>query len=619
MKIVIADIETNALEYEDINRIHVFSMNWGGKIKSTSDMGDMLKILTRKDVIIVGHNFCTYDVPALEKILQQPIKCQVYDTLAISWYLYPNNPKHGLEWWGEQLGFAKPPIEDWENLTYDEYRHRCESDVEINSRLWHKMWDDLMELYDGNESTIHSLCRYLSFKMRTVALQERNPFKIDLDTLEQNLKALETLRDEKLYALKKVMPTTNVITKVNRPKSPYKMDGTLSVQGLKWKKLTSERGLSFEYDEPIEVIKDYAEPNPQSPQQIKDWLFSLGWKPILFNDGVNGPVPTYLTPDKELCKSVLKLGDAVKHLDDLGVIKHRIGLLKGFLRDKQGEYISCGIHGLASTLRTRHSRIVNLPKPTVPYGEYIRSVLTCDDGYEIVDSDLASLENMIKLDLIYPLNPEKVKNQLTADYDSHLEICLLAGMMTPNDVEYYKTCKKNKDTHNDRFIELDKIRHKGKTTNYSAQYGVGKAKLAKTLEISQHEAFKLLDAYWEANLEAKIVSQNFRTKEFKGMMYVHNPYNKFWYELRSEKDRLSAVIQSTGDFITHLWAKNVIEVSKCVTLIYHDQIDLIVKEGYRKGIEKLLRDSIDKVNKQLKLNVPMDISVNFGKRFSDVH
>ena len=56
-----------------------------------------------------------------------------------------------------------------------------------------------------------------------------------------------------------------------------------------------------------------------------------------------------------------------------------------------------------------------MPKPSVPYGELIRGVLTCDEGYELVDSDLASLENMIKLDLIYPLNPEKVEAQLTED------------------------------------------------------------------------------------------------------------------------------------------------------------------------------------------------------------
>jgi DNA polymerase I-like protein with 3'-5' exonuclease and polymerase domains len=243
----------------------------------------------------------------------------------------------------------------------------------------------------------------------------------------------------------------------------------------------------------------------------------------------------------------------------------------------------------------------------------------CDEGYELVDSDLASLENMIKLDLIYPLNPEKVKAQLTEDYDSHIEICLLAGLMNQDDVVFYKECKKNKDIHNPRYQELDKKRHQGKTVNYSAQYGVGKKKLSETLDITQSEAKKLLDAYWVANKEAKTVATIFETKQCLGRTWIKNPYNKFWYELRSEKDRLSAVIQSTGDFITHLWAKNVTDVSGTLSLVYHDQLDLIVKRGYRKGVEKLLRESIQKVNKKLKLNVPMDISINFGDRMSEIH
>tara|TARA_R110000868_G_C10733690_1_gene751822 strand:- start:57 stop:845 length:789 start_codon:yes stop_codon:yes gene_type:complete len=262
---------------------------------------------------------------------------------------------------------------------------------------------------------------------------------------------------------------------------------------------------------------------------------------------------------------------------------------------------------------------MNLPKPSMPYGDLVRGVLICDEGYEIVDSDLASLENMIKLDLIYPLNPDKVRAQLTEDYDSHLEICMVAGLMNQDDVDFYKECKKNKDTASDRFHDLDKKRHQGKTVNYSAQYGVGKKKLSETLDIRQSEAKKLLDAYWVANKEAKTVASRFETKQCFGKTWLKNPYNKFWYELRSEKDRLSCAIQSSGDFITHLWAKNVIETSGCMTMIYHDQLDLIVKKGYRKGIEKMLRESIQKVNKQLKLHIPMDISISFADKFSEAH
>lgn len=612
------DIEADALEIEDVSKIHVFSMNWRGKVRSTNDYDKMRDVVQREDITLVGHNFMLYDVPVLEKILGVEVRCQIIDTLPVSWYLYPKNLKHGLEYWGEQLGVKKPLIEDWENLSYEEYKTRAEEDVAIQTLLWEKMQEDLQTLYDGDRKVIESLLRYLTFKMKIVQIQHKHPFKLDLDKLHKNLSYLEGLRDEKIEELKSVMPTVGVKSLRKPPKVMYKKDGSLSANGIKWKNLTEEHNLPLEHSEPIEVVKDYDEPNPQSPQQIKDWLFSLGWKPQIYNEGVNGKVPTYIKPDKSLCESILKLGEDVKHLDELGVIKHRIGLLKGFLRDQRNGYISCSIHGLASTLRTKHARLVNLPKPNVPYGELIRGVLTCDEGYELVDSDLASLEAMVKLDLIYPLNPDKVKEQLGDDFDSHLEIAVLAGLMSEEEVQYFKDCKKN-NVHSEEFERLNKIRHKAKTCNYSAQYGVGKAKLAKTLEIKQAEAAKLLEAYKNANIESIMVAKSFKTKESLGLTWIQNPYNKFWYVLRSDKDRLSAVIQGTGDYITHLWAKYITDVSGCMSMVYHDQVDLIVKKGYRKGVEKLIKDSIEKVNKAMNLNVPMSVSVNFGDYFDEIH
>ena len=387
--IVPFDIEANGF-LKEVTKIHCLSINWNGTIKSTNDYDSMRKLLAMEDVTLVGHNAVCYDIPTLEKVLGVKVKCKVIDTLPISWYLHSNLPSHGLEFWGGEFGYPKVEVaeDEWLNMSYERAVERCERDVEIQTKLWDRLYNELMVLY-GDDSFMTSLCPYLSFKMSIVRMQEENPFRLDMDILYRNLEYLEGIRDEKIEALKKVMPTVGVRSKRNPPKNPYKKDGTLSAQGLKWKKLTEERGLPFEHKESIEVIKDYVEPNPQSPQQIKDWLFSLGWKPKFFNEGENGKVPTYLAPDKSICESVLKLGESVRHLDDLGVIKHRIGLLKGFLRDRDGEYIHQSIAGFTSTLRLRHKNIVNLPKPSVPYGKLVRGVLSCDEGYEICGSDLS--------------------------------------------------------------------------------------------------------------------------------------------------------------------------------------------------------------------------------------
>ncbi len=70
------------------------------------------------------------------------------DTLALSWYLFPERQKHGLADWGVDLGIPKPKVDDWQNLSYEEYKHRCEEDTKINWKLWKKLERRLEEIYE---------------------------------------------------------------------------------------------------------------------------------------------------------------------------------------------------------------------------------------------------------------------------------------------------------------------------------------------------------------------------------------------------------------------------------------------------------------------------------------
>lgn len=49
------------------------------------------------------------------------------------------------------------------------------------------------------------------------------------------------------------------------------------------------------------------------------------------------------------------------------------------------------------------------------------------------------------------------------------------------------------------------------------------------------------------------------------------------------------------------------------------EVILTVKEGNREACEKLLRDAIKATNEELKLNRELDISVDFGKNYSQIH
>jgi len=164
------DIEADSI---DATKIHCMVAN-GYRVNK-----DFFVNLQEDDVLI-GHNIIRYDIPVLEKLLGIKIKAQLIDTLALSWYLFPAVNRHGLAQWGERLKIDKPIITDWENLSLEEYLHRCKEDVKINTKLWNLQKSLLIKIYDGD---YQPLVRYLSFKMKMSMLQEKSKGKLDVDKL----------------------------------------------------------------------------------------------------------------------------------------------------------------------------------------------------------------------------------------------------------------------------------------------------------------------------------------------------------------------------------------------------------------------------------------------------
>jgi len=148
MNILVVDSESDGLAYE-CTKLHVLSYTRDGKTyHSTGDYDDMRAVLDSADML-VAHNSIRHDMVAFNRILGIPMDYKRWiDTLALSWYLFPERQRHGLADWGVDLGIAKPKVDDWENLSYDEYKHRCEADVAINWRLWKKLERRLKEIYE---------------------------------------------------------------------------------------------------------------------------------------------------------------------------------------------------------------------------------------------------------------------------------------------------------------------------------------------------------------------------------------------------------------------------------------------------------------------------------------
>jgi DNA polymerase I-like protein with 3'-5' exonuclease and polymerase domains len=588
------------------------------KVFVTSEYDKMRKLLTEADVLIC-HNLIRFDVPAYERLLGIKIKCKLVDTLALSWYLYPNRIKHGLESHGEDLGIKKPEINDWFGLSQEEYEHRCSEDVKINRDLWNNMYRYLLDIY-GSDKEIWRLLEYLQFKMHCSALQEKSRWKLDVPYVEKALNEFLVIQEEKKTELAKAMPMVPDVQIKERPKKFINKDGTYSKLGMQWISLLTEKGLPLNYEGTVEVVKGYEPGNPSSNEQKKAWLYSLGWEPQTFKEtknkvtGEEKSVPQInLEHGKGICPSVKKLyalEPKLELLEGLSVLEHRISILKGFLNSQQDGWIKAQINGLTNTLRFKHKTIVNLPKVDKLYAAPVRGGLICPDGYELCGSDMSSLEDRIKQHFIYPFDPEYVKEMTTDGYDPHLSLALLAGEVTQEQVDAY-------------IAETDKgikpIRDIFKNGNYSCQYGAGVKKLAKTAGISIEKARMVWETYWKKNWAIKKVASLQKFKTIGDQMWLFNPISKLWYSLRFEKDIFSTLVQGTASYVFDLWLGYILEEREQLTGQFHDEWIILVREGHRDDCDKLIRRAIDRTNEELKLNRELDISIQYGKRYSEIH
>ena len=614
---IVFDVEANGL-LDKATKIHCLSYTDDGKDYKTifnySDMRDL--ILSQHG--LVGHNIVRYDVPLIEKILGIKIKARLFDTLPMSWVLNYNRSKHGLESFGEDFGIPKPQIDDWNNLSKEDYAHRCTEDVKINSCLWQDLLKRFMFIYKDRVN-LDKFFRYLEFKMNCAAAAEKVGWKLDVELAQKCVADLTKQKADKEAELISVMPKRKVTTKKSRPKNCFKKDGTASAHGQRWFDLLQENGLPLHFDEEVEVIKKWEDPNPNSTDQVKDWLYSLGWEPCTFKydknkeTGEERKIPQ-VRKEGELTDSVKLIAETnpmVEVLEGLTVMQHRLGIFQGFLDCEQDGYVRAEIDGLTNTLRFKHKKpLVNLPGVDRPWGKEIRGCLTAPTGYVLCGADMTSLEDTTKRHYMQPYDPDYVHEMSQAGFDPHLDLAKHAGAIKQSDIDAYNHGTKP---------ELKALRKNYKVVNYSATYGVGAAKLSRTTGMSVPQSQALLDAYWNRNWSVKKFSEDQKIRQINGEMWVQNPVSGFWHSLRYEKDVFSTLNQSTGAYCFDKWVAYYRTRRPNIIGQFHDESINLVKEGEQNEHSNALNWAIEKLNEELKLNVDLGIDIQYGQRYSDVH
>ena len=145
---IVFDIESDGL-LEEATKAHIFSWTEDGvNYHDTTNPNEFLDELSEHSHA-GAHNSFRFDFPLLKKLYNYDYKGIQIDTLWLSWYLFPRMTKHGLDYWGELLGYPKVKVENdqWQEGNYDLMKSRVVRDVEINWKLWVKQRNILKELY----------------------------------------------------------------------------------------------------------------------------------------------------------------------------------------------------------------------------------------------------------------------------------------------------------------------------------------------------------------------------------------------------------------------------------------------------------------------------------------
>lgn len=177
----------------------------------------------------------------------------------------------------------------------------------------------------------------------------------------------------------------------------------------------------------------------------------------------------------------------------------------------------------------------------------------------------------------------------------------------------------SKEEQKNIFNEIKEKRFLSKTVNFSCLYGAGPQKIAKSTGMSLANAKVLHAAYWKRNNAVKLVAANITIKNVDNQLWAFNPVSRFWYVLRTEKDIFSVINQSTGVYCFDCYLRGCRKRGIKVSLQYHDEQAFILKKGEEDRIRQIISESIKDVNDEVKLNVPLGCSVDFGKSYNLIH
>lgn len=221
---------------------------------------------------------------------------------------------------------------------------------------------------------------------------------------------------------------------------------------------------------------------------------------------------------------------------------------------------------------------------------------------------------------------------VSCDY-SQIELRVLAHIA--NDANMIDAFKHHSDIHTKTASEVFKVpvnevtsimRSRAKAVNFGIVYGISAFSLSQDLKISRKEAQEYMDIYFERYPKIKEYLQNIiKDAEEKGYVLTILNRKRFIPEIQAsnkmvkalgERLAMNAPIQGSAADIIKLAMVNVYnklkekKLKSELILQVHDELILNVKKDEFEEVKKLV---VEEMEKSIKLNVALDVDVNYGK------